>query len=168
MLKFILRLIAFSFFAVLFFGAGWFLADSENTFYTSNPTKEKLNRLIDFIDREYVDPVNTEEIVDKTVNSILSELDPHSVYIPKSDMTEVAEQMRGDFVGIGVTFRMKQDTATVVKVIKGGPSEKVGLLPGDKIMIADKDTLFNKEIASGEIVTRLKGENLQLERQYTV
>lgn len=164
MLKFILRLIAFSFFAALFFGAGWFLANSGNTFYASNPTKEKLNRLIDFIDNEYVDTVNTEEIVDKTVNSILSELDPHSVYIPKSDMTEVAEQMRGDFVGIGVTFRMKQDTATVVKVIKGGPSEIAGLLPGDKIMIADKDTLYNKEIASGEIVTRLKGEkNSQVE-----
>ena len=71
MLKFILRLIAFSFFAALCFGAGWLLADSGNTFYASNPTKEKLNRLIDFIDREYVDTVNTEEIVDKTVNSIL-------------------------------------------------------------------------------------------------
>ena len=66
---------------------------------SKNDPKGKLNRLIDFIDNEYVDNVNTDSIVDLTVNNILEKLDPHSVYIPSSEQTSVAESMRGDFVG---------------------------------------------------------------------
>ena len=76
--------------------------------------KLKLNKLIDFIDKEYVDKVNTDSIVDLTVTGILENLDPHSTYIPKEQLASVAESMEGNFVGIGVNFYMYKDTLTVI------------------------------------------------------
>ena len=78
-------------------------------FSNRNNSRSKLNKLIDFIDNEYVDNVNTDSIVNLTVDNILAQLDPHSVYIPPSDQLEVAESMQGNFVGIGVNFYMYND-----------------------------------------------------------
>src|ERR1044071_531934 len=103
----------------------------------SSSNKSKLNKLIDFIESEYIDDVDTDSIVDLTVNSILEKLDPHSVYIAKSDMEEVAESMKGDFVGIGVNFYMYKDSIAVIKPLAGGPSEKAGIKPGDRILYAN-------------------------------
>ena len=123
-----------------------------------NTKKEKLNRLIDYIDYEYVEDVNTDSIVDVTVNNILEKLDPHSVYIPKSEMQRIAENMKGDFVGIGVSFFRSKDTISITRAIEGGPSARAGLMAGDKILMADGDTLFGKNLDDREIVSRLKGE----------
>ena len=82
---------------------------------SKNASQAKLNRLINFIDNEYVDDVNTDSIVDLTVSSILENLDPHSIYIPPSLQTAEAEIMKGDFVGIGVNFYMHNDTVAVVR-----------------------------------------------------
>ena len=114
--------------------------------------------MIDYIDYEYVDEVDTDSIVDVTVNNILDKLDPHSVYIPKDEMQRVSENMKGDFVGIGISFYIFRDTITITRTIKGGPSQRRGLRPGDKVLIADNDTLFGRDLSNEEIVNRLKGQ----------
>ena len=119
---------------------------TENTFFSRNNNKNKLNKLIDFIEKEYVDSLNTDSIVDLTVNGILEKLDPHSVYIPKSDLAQVEQSMRGDFVGIGVNFYMYNDSLAVIKPIALGPSEKAGIKAGDRILFADKLQLYNKKM----------------------
>jgi len=132
--------------------------DSPERLFTTNSKKDKLNRLIDYIDYEYVDDVNTDSIVDVTVNSILEKLDPHSVYISEKEMDRVSENMKGDFVGIGINFYSYRDTITVIKTVKDGPSYLKGILPGDRILMANKDTLFGKDYQSEVIVDKLKGK----------
>ena len=141
----------------IFVGGKLHFNDSPEKLFTTNSKKDKLNRLIDYIDYEYVDDINTDSIVDVTVNNILDKLDPHSVYIPKSEMKKVAENMKGDFVGIGINFYMFRDTITVIRTVDNGPSQKKGIKPGDRILIADQDTLFNQSLPSEKIVDRLKG-----------
>lgn len=125
---------------------------------SSNSHKSKLNRLIDFIDSEYVDAVNTDSIVDVTVNDILAQLDPHSVYIPRSEQEEVAQTMKGDFVGIGVNFYMYNDTVAVIMPVDDGPSEKAGIKPGDRILYAGKTKLYGRKLPTDSLFPRLKGE----------
>ena len=123
----------------------------------NNVYRTKLNRLIDFIENEYVDKVNTDSIVDLTVNNILEKLDPHSVYLAKSEQIQEAELMKGDFVGIGVNFYMHNDTIAVIKPIEGGPSEQAGLKAGDRILFAGKDKLFGRKLPSDSLFPKLKG-----------
>ena len=118
----------------------------DSDFLSKNTRKNKLNKLIDFIDREYVDDINTDSIVDLTVNGILENLDPHSVYISKKDLKSVTENMKGDFVGIGVNFYVYKDTVAVIKPIHNGPSERAGIKAGDRILFADQYQLFDKKI----------------------
>lgn len=124
---------------------------------SKNTYKNKLNKLIDFIEREYVDDINTDSIVDLTVNGILENLDPHSVYIAKNELESVNESMKGDFVGIGVNFYMYKDSLAVIKPISNGPSEKAGILAGDRILYAGKSQLFNKNITNDTLLAKLKG-----------
>lgn len=120
--------------------------------------KLKLNKLLDFIDNEYVDKVNTDSIVDLTVSGILEKLDPHSTYIPKEQLAQVAESMEGNFVGIGVNFYMYKDSLTVIKPIANGPSAKAGIKSGDRILFANNKQLFNKKYQSENLFPILKGE----------
>ncbi len=150
-------MVAFALALGIFVGGKLNFNDTPERLFTTNSKKDKLNRLIDYIDYEYVDEVDTDSIVDVTVNNILDKLDPHSVYIPKSEMKRVAENMKGDFVGIGVNFYNNLDTISITRTIEGGPSERAGLLPGDKILMADGDTLFGRNLPDEEIVSRLKG-----------
>lgn len=126
--------------------------------FSKNNYKVKLNRLLDFIDNEYVDDVKTDSIVDLTVNSILSNLDPHSVYLAKSEQKQEAEFMRGDFVGIGVNFYMYNDSVAVIKPIENGPAAKAGILPGDRILYAGNFRLFGKKIPNDTLYNKLRGE----------
>ena len=123
----------------------------------SNP-KGKLNKLIDFIDNEYVDNVNTDSIVDLTVNSILEKLDPHSVYLPATEQSGVAESMKGDFVGIGVNFYMYKDTVAVIMPLENGPAEKAGIKPGDRILYANNNKLFGRKLPTDSLFSKLKGQ----------
>ena len=132
--------------------------DPSDELFTANPKKQKLNRLIDYIDYEYVDDVNTDSIVDVTVNRILENLDPHSVYIPKDEYERVTENMKGDFVGIGVSFYNINDTIVVIKALEGGPSEKIGIRGGDRILYANGKKLFDLDISDDSITTQLKGK----------
>lgn len=142
----------------VFIGGKLHFNDSPEQLFTTNSKKDKLNRLIDYIDYEYVDEINTDSIVDVTVNNILEKLDPHSVYIPKREMNEVAENMKGDFVGIGINFYAYKDTISVIRTIADGPSFLNGIKPGDRILMANNDTLFGKNLTSDVIVEKLKGK----------
>ncbi|SDQ17325.1 S41 family peptidase [Flagellimonas zhangzhouensis] len=142
----------------IFIGGKLHFNDSPEKLFSTNSKKDKLNRLIDYIDYEYVDDVDTDSIVDVTVNNILGKLDPHSVYIPKDEMKDVAESMKGDFAGIGISFYMYRDTITVIRTIKNGPSYISGIKPGDRILMAGNDTLFGKRIPNDDIVSTLKGK----------
>jgi len=142
----------------IFVGGKLHFSDTPEKLFTTNSKKDKLNRLIDYIDYEYVDEIDTDSIVDVTVNNILEKLDPHSVYIPKSEMRRVSESMKGDFVGIGVTFYPYNDSIAVIKAIANGPSAKKGILPGDRILMAGNDTLFGKALSNTDIVGKLKGK----------
>ncbi len=123
-----------------------------------NPTKEKFNRLLDYVDHYYVSEVNTDSIVDATINSILSKLDPHSVYIAPEDAQFITERMNGDFVGIGVNFMINKDTIMVIKTIPDGPSDVAGIYAGDRILMANKDTLYGKRLNEiKSVTTYLKG-----------
>jgi len=143
----------------IFIGGKLHFNDTPEKLFSTNSKKDKLNRLIDYIDYEYVDEIDTDSIVDVTVNNILDKLDPHSVYIPREQMAAIEENMKGDFVGIGIRFNKFRDTVTVVRTIKDGPSDKKGLMAGDKILMADKDTLFGKRIPNSKLVEKLKGQS---------
>lgn len=132
--------------------------DTSDNLFTTNSKKDKLNRLIDYIDYEYVDEVNTDSIVDVTVNGILDNLDPHSTYIPKEDLERITENMKGDFVGIGINYYPYKDTIAVIKPTEGGPSESAGIMSGDRILLADGDTIYGKAITYDFISEKLKGE----------
>jgi carboxyl-terminal processing protease len=138
----------------------------------SGTQERKIKRLINFIENDYVDKVSTERLLDGAITQMLGELDPHSVYIPKEKLQAVKESMQGNFVGIGVQFRMILDSVTVVQPIKGGPSIKAGIKAGDRILMANKDTLFGKELISDAVPKYLKGAdntevNLQIYRKST-
>ncbi|WP_367183226.1 S41 family peptidase [uncultured Aquimarina sp.] len=145
-------------------GAGVFLGsklDFSNPsakLFSYNAKKEKLNRLIDYIDYEYVDEINTDSIVDVTVNRILENLDPHSVYIPPEELEGITESMQGDFIGIGVSYYPYRDTISVINTIKGGPSERSGIMAGDRILMADNDTLYGERLRRDGLADKLKGE----------
>ncbi|PTM08943.1 MAG: peptidase S41 [Bacteroidetes bacterium] len=156
--KFIPLIIGVAIATGIFIGGKLSFTDNSDRLFTSNSKKDKLNRLIDFIDYEYVDDVNTDSIVDVTVNRILDNLDPHSTYIPKKDLQKVTENMKGDFVGIGVSFYTYRDTVTVIRPLKGGPSIKAGIKAGDRIVVANGEPIYGKSWDNDAVVDRLKGE----------
>jgi carboxyl-terminal processing protease len=131
---------------------------SSKSFIAKKNTKEKLNKLIDFIDNEYVDNINTDSIVSLTVDNILAKLDPHSVYIPPQEQAEIAETMKGDFVGIGINFYMFKDSVAVITPVKNGPSAKAGIKAGDRILFANKTKLFGRKLPNDSLFATLKGE----------
>lgn len=143
---------------------GIFLGTSLNyqkrtlTFFGGSPQEKKIKRLIDYIQYEYVDEVDTDSLLDGTIKNMLGKLDPHSVYIPAKEHESIAETMNGKFVGIGIQFKMYKDSLTVIKVLENGPSKKAGIKAGDRILIANNDTLYGKEIGNDYIFKTLKGE----------
>ena len=127
--------------------------------FSKNPSQEqKIKKLINFIEQDYVDDVNTDDLLDGAITQMLGKLDPHSVYIPKENQQANIENMQGNFVGIGVQFRMIKDSITVVQTIKGGPSIKSGIKAGDRILMANEDTLYGKDFRSGTVPKYLKGK----------
>ena len=128
----------------------------DNMFYIY-PRTDKLTNVTNYITQEYVDPIDKNALIEKTIPKILAELDPHSQYLPASELESVSEPLEGNFSGIGVQFNMLNDTLVIIKTIANGPSEKVGILAGDRILIVDGDTVAGKNIPSDSIVKKLKG-----------
>lgn len=123
-----------------------------------NTSSNKLNALLCIIDDQYVDTVNMGELVEEAMPQILSELDPHSSYIPAKDLEAVNADLKGSFSGIGIQFTIQNDTIHVNSVIQGGPSEKVGLMAGDRIVEVDDSAFVGKIVTNSEAMKRLKGE----------
>jgi carboxyl-terminal processing protease len=118
----------------------------------------KLTTILQLIEDGYVDSVNTNEIIEKTIPHLLENLDPHTAYIPARYMQEVEEEMRGNFSGIGVQFSIQEDTVRVVEVISGGPSSKVGILPGDRIVSVNDSIIAGVNINNNDVLKLLRGE----------
>jgi len=133
--------------------------------FSSNTTEAKIKRLINYIQYDYVDKVDTDSLLDDAITNMLVKLDPHSVYIPKEELKQVTENLQGKFVGIGVSFLMHQDTVTVTGVIAGGPSFKAGVKAGDRIIIADKDTLFGEQLVKNAGVSEKEKGTLLASRK---
>ena len=122
-----------------------------------NTSSNKLSALLHIIDEQYVDTVNISELVEEAMPQILSELDPHSSYIPAKDLEAVTADLKGSFSGIGIQFTIQDDTIHVNNVIQGGPSEKVGLMAGDRIIEIDDSAFVGKIVTNQESMKRLKG-----------
>ena len=139
---------------------GYLLGSEKQTLMPSqNGTSsiKRLNLLMNYIENDYVERINTDSLVGKVIEDIVNRLDPHSVYIPAREKQSIAENMQGNFYGIGVSFFMHNDSVAIIRVLEGGPSEANGLLPGDRILIANEDTLFQKNYSSEKIMKTLKG-----------
>ena len=122
-----------------------------------NAGSNKLNTLLQLIDDQYVDTVHINDLVEGAMPQILSELDPHSVYISAKDVQMANDDLRGSFSGVGIEFTIRQDTLRVQNVIANGPSERAGVLAGDKIVSVDDQPLVGKTLTNEEAMHRLKG-----------
>lgn len=118
----------------------------------------KITTILDLIGQSYVDSVNTSDIVEKTIPEILKNLDPHTSYIPAKEMQEVQEEMRGNFSGIGVQFSIQEDTVRVIEVISDGPSSRVGILPGDRIVRVNDSIIAGVGVENNTVLSLLRGE----------
>ncbi len=122
----------------------------------SDDAVNKFSEVLDYADEYYFKDVNKDELVEDAISGMLEQLDPHSVYIPASQQIGISEELKGNFEGIGIEFQIINDSITVVSAISGGPSESVGILPGDRIIeIEGKSSIGYK---NKEVVANLRGE----------
>lgn len=114
----------------------------------------KIDNLLSLIDDAYVDTLDIDSLTEETIKDLVAKLDPHSVYIPAEDLADVNSELEGSFSGIGVQFNIQQDTVMIVSVISGGPSEKVGLMAGDRLIKVNDSAFVGKNVISNEKVMR--------------
>lgn len=131
---------------------------SGNRLNIINTSSNKLSDLLHVIDDKYVDTVSISQVVEDAMPKILEELDPHSTYISAKDAQTANDDLRGSFSGVGVQFTIRQDTVRITNIIKGGPSERVGIMAGDKIISVDDKPYVGKVVTNEETLHRLKGE----------
>lgn len=118
----------------------------------------KINKVTNYIKKNYVDSISGEKMVESAIPAILKDLDPHSVYIPAKQLKQANEPLKGNFDGIGIQFSMQKDTVVVISTISGGPSEMVGIQPGDRIVEVDGKVVAGQDLSNNEIVNMLKGK----------
>lgn len=121
------------------------------------PRADKINSVLDMIEDTYVDSVSRDKLEETAITSVLKQLDPHSVYIPASELGDVNEPLEGNFSGIGVQFNFRNDTIVVISTVPDGPSEKAGILPGDRIIKVNDTLVAGTKLKSETIIRRLKG-----------
>jgi carboxyl-terminal processing protease len=124
---------------------------------SSYASGNKINYILNIINEQYVDTVNMPELVEETIPKIFNELDPHSIYISAEDAESVNEELEGSFSGIGVSFNMQTDTIVIISVIPGGPSEKAGLLPFDRIITINDSVFSGRKIDQNQVMKNLRG-----------
>lgn len=130
---------------------------SGNRLSIINTGTNRINNLLHIIDDQYVDKVNLDSLVEDAMPKILTELDPHSVYISAKDVEAANQDLQGSFSGVGIQFVIQQDTIHVQNVIQNGPAERAGILAGDKIVMVDDQTFVGKAVTNQEAMKRLKG-----------
>ena len=126
--------------------------------FSLSPKADKITTALQYILNEYVDTVAADEISESVIPALLENLDPHSVYIPASEFQRYNEPLTGNFSGIGVSFNMVDDTVAIINTIPNGPSELVGILPGDRIIAVEDSVVAGVNMDSNDIVKMLKGE----------
>ena len=153
--------IAFALVLVIGILTGYFLMRSSfvqnHAFLKTIKGGSTLSELIRFIDNNYVDSVDTKKLNNEAITGMLLSLDPHSVYIPASEFADANDPLMGNFEGIGVQFRIERDTVMVINTIPGGPSEKVGLLAGDRIVKVNGKNMASIKIDNDKVMKLLKG-----------
>lgn len=117
----------------------------------------KLQEIVNLIEKDYVDTVSSDEVTEKAIINLLEQLDPHSAYISAKDMQAETESLQGNFEGIGIQFRMENDTLYVITPVSGGPSQKVGIMAGDRIITINDSVVAGNEIPDKDIIKMLKG-----------
>ena len=127
------------------------------TISVDNHKWDKLLLVLDQIEKHYVDTVDYREIIEKTLPAVMQNLDPHSVYLPPEELSVAEESLEGNFSGIGVQFNVPNDTVVIISVIPGGPSERAGILSGDRIITVDGEKIAGVKMDQDSIVKRLKG-----------
>lgn len=118
----------------------------------------KLDEVLGIINNRYVDSVNNAELEDIAIRAMVEDLDPHTEYIKAEELESANEDLAGNFEGIGVQFQIEKDTLVVIVPLKGGPSEKVGILAGDRIVKVDEEIVAGVKMTTKDIMKRLKGE----------
>lgn len=117
----------------------------------------KFREILTYIEKDYVDPIDTDELVEEAIRDMLEKLDPHTIYIPAEDRELTKSELEGGFDGIGIEFSIIRDTITVVAPLSGGPSEELGLKTGDKIVEVDDDNVAGIGITNRDVFKRLRG-----------
>ena len=131
--------------------------DAKHLINTRYADWRKLNLVLDMVEKNYVDTLDREGMTDAAIVAALSRLDPHSVYLPPQELEASQEELAGNFDGIGIQFNVPNDTAIVLEVIPGGPSEKVGLMPGDRLLKVDDKVIAGVKFPQDSMVRRIKG-----------
>lgn len=150
-------IIAVSVVAGIFIGTFYAKHYTDNRLGIISGSNNKINALLRIIDDQYVDTVNMPQLIEEAMPQILGELDPHSSYIPAENLAEVNQELEGHFSGIGIQFTIQDDTIHVNSVIEGGPSEKVGLMAGDRIVTVNDSVFVGKRITNQVAMRTLKG-----------
>jgi len=151
-------IIAIALAAGIFIGNRLTRNSGSNSSALSMSKSNKLDAIMELIENAYVDSISTDSLVEKTIPQLLKNLDPHTTYIPAKELVGVEEEMRGDFGGIGVQFSIQNDTVMVVEVISGGPSSKLGIIPGDRIVTVNDTLLAGKGLKNEKVLSKLRGE----------
>ena len=135
-----------------------FRSGEQKAVNTESSDFNMLSELLNYIDSEYVDEVSKKDLIDKTVTSILHELDPHSYYISPDEYAEMNEPLEGNFDGIGIQFNIQNDTLVVIDPIVSGPSEKVGIKAGDRIIKVNDSLIAGVGVRNKTVLKLLKGK----------
>ncbi len=134
------------------------LKTSDNKEIVLYPQMNKLDAVLKYIQDEYVDSVSKKDLIEKTIPEVLQQLDPHSIYIPAKDLEEMNEPLEGNFDGIGIQFNIQNDTIMVINTIPKGPSERVGIKAGDRIVSVNDSIIAGVGITSNKVIKLLKGK----------
>ncbi len=143
--------------ALLFTGGMWtgyLLAGGDEI----SPSQQKLNTVFQLIQNEYVDVINTDSLVEMTIPAMLKNLDPHTVYIPVSDLERSNRELESSFFGVGIQFQIMTDSICVVEVVSGGPAQREGILPGDRIISVDDKEMTGAAVSNDDVFDVLRGE----------
>ena len=133
------------------------IADRNKKFDGDYNRWRKLNLILQEVQKNYVDTIDMAGMTDAAVTAALAKLDPHSVYLPPVELEESDSELAGNFEGIGITFNVPNDTAIVLSVIPGGPSEKAGLMAGDRIIKVDEKVIAGTKTPQDSMVRMMKG-----------
>lgn len=145
-------------FLAIAFCAGLFVGSFYFPRFSGSEAQSKIDAIMSHISEEYVDEVNTDSLLEASIPDILAKLDPHTTYISSQDLQSVNEELEGSFCGIGISFNMLTDTITVLEVISGGPSEKVGLMAGDRIISINDTVVAGQKWSNEKVISHLRGE----------